>query len=221
LSKLDKSLSDLLALEAAGDEGRRELQSLQQSLMVNPEDAGLQERAQARQAEQMRLGERLSDIREEFVNQTLLSEDISEKDAEKLLTGYRNAFGPAQPLIGNYRFMEGSLSDSLRHLDECQKEQLAGEVNISSSMGNKIDSCIAYARSDAGFDAGVFASMAGVLGFMIYGLGLAPLGARYGREIEDEEYTRRREKEKKARDRKNGIETEEVNLKVKMQRPKR
>jgi hypothetical protein len=210
-AQLDKSLATLVKMKAEGGKGKDVLLSLRQEIMLNPEDAGLKEREQAQHAKQDDLAKRLSSFETQFVTQTLLSKDISEKDAEMLLKGYRAAVGPNNA-------MYGYMSERLRHLDECQTKVLGKDVRLNYEVAaDQINDCMISERDSSSIAALGTGLAGGSAGFWLFNAALLPLGARFRREIEEED---RRRREKKARDTENGVTTDEVRLKVTIQKPK-
>lgn len=213
---LDKALTVLLTLKKQGDEGQRALLDMEQERLLRPEDKELERRLEEQASRQRKMAEDVSVQGGRFMTQMLLSEDISEKDALGFATRYRAALG-GDPL---YQFNDSSMSGAFGHLDACQRKTLAHDINPGNGAAADIAFCMAIQRNKREFLTMFGGMFAGMGGLAVYGFGLVPLARRYRREIKNEEYLRSEERRRRAREKEQGVRSEEVKLTLRITKPR-
>src|SRR5690606_12843037 len=118
--RLEQGLTQIFRLHDEGLKGAEELKAAQQMLLAGSNAAVGDLRGM--QARQGQMQQQLDARREQFRTSLLLSEGISEDDAQKFMSAYQDVFGEGD-------FYSKTPSFEAAYLDECQKEKTAGQID--------------------------------------------------------------------------------------------
>lgn len=211
---LDKAYRALLADKAQAQSVMGKAALLQQENLASPTEE--RTRAISEMQSQQAAAERTFDQKKKAFLQTLLiSEGIAETDARRLASGYKENIGAdySSPYV-----MRHSFNHAFNYLDECQQSKSGGSFT-SDGYASAVDSCLN--RSSEGREiAATFLTLLGGAGGVVSMFMLGGLAGTFRSSVEAEEARRRRERAQKERDAARGVTSEEVNLKVTIEKPK-
>lgn len=203
---LDKDLTTILTLKKQGDDIRSTLRQTQQELMANPADMSLTAKVDAGRAEEKEVVKEMESLSTSFLPRVFVSEGISEKDAYTLFDKYRDVFG-----AGGYHALKGLMEHDVARLDECQVKVMTGTSDLNTDTVATIGNCMS--NSAMGGELTTWSLSLLYLVFAFNGIipELFGLGSRFQRQLREDEENKPQRKD---------TVIDEINLKVKIEKPR-
>lgn len=191
---LDQSLTQVLTLRQESVDATQQARIAYQTVLANSDDKNAAQVVREMDSKKSDVDYALLQKARSFEQTLMLSEGISEKDAEHLMVKYKTAIPDA---FSSYRDV-ADVKRQAAYLDECQIKTLS-DKSSGSSAASSIESCIDYSASRQGFwsvPMRILTGFGGAIGLMaIFGM-----AGGMRRSVEEEEARRSADRERAARE---------------------